>query len=282
MRYKKATIQRGTGLVSRPNTHHSKTVYYIDFSLPVDGDNLVSLLFSDEEREARQAFLEQVKNAFAVKPSLAGVIHGRRRIHLGKRGSSRSGFFPSKKNATGSLGTVSLPMDSRTEARYAMELERSRNVQAFRPQAVVLDLPGNGRCAYPDFLVLDVAGHLSLHEVKADKKYLSAQDQQDFDHLAEKLERWGVGFTVVDANDMPSDAKYQNLQWLHQRVLIVPDEGQISELLNLEFSRCTYGELKALCRASEMDESVVPYGLLTERLNVDWNITLDDESEVWK
>lgn len=255
--------------------------YNFDFSLPVD-NNDDYLLLSEQELSVRQEFLDQVTEAFSCEPSMAAVIHGRRRIQLGKRGSSRSGFFPSWKNSIGGLGAIYLPMDSRPEARHAMELERNRSIQAFRTQAIEVSIPGSNRSAFPDFLVLDVYGRISIDEVKADKRFLGKQDQDDLQHLANKLERWGIGFRVVDLHDMPSDNKYKNLQWLHQRVQSIPDEFDLAAFLGLEFERSTYSDLKMRSLEIGLNESVLAYALFTELLQADWGKSLDDHSEVWR
>ena len=263
--------------------HGSKPLnnFHFDFSLPAD-ENGGCLILSDQELKVRQAVIDQVIEAFALEPSLSGVVHGRRRIQLGKRGSSRSGLFPSRKNAIGGLGAIYMPMDSRPEARYAMELERSGNISGFRTQAVEVTLPGSKRSVFPDFLVRDTHGRVGLHEVKADKRYLGRQDWEDFGHLASKLERWGIGFQIVDLHDMPSDSKYRILQWLHQRVQSIPDEFELAALIEIEFGRSTYGDLRSTCREIGLCESVLAYALFTELLQVDMEKNLDDDSEVWQ
>lgn len=254
--------------------------YYFDFSLPTD-ENGDYLILSDQELIDRKTLLDQITDAFSCEPSMAGVLHGRRRIQLGKRGSSRSGLFPSVLNATEGLRAVYMAMDSRPEARYAMELERNRTVSAFRTQAVEIILPGM-RSVFPDFLVLDIYRRPGIHEVKADKRYLGRQDLEDFCHLANKLERWGIGFQIVDLHDMPSDAKYESLQWLHQRVQAIPDDFELATLFDLEFGRSTYGDLKITCSEIGLGESILAYALLTELLHVDMEKILNDDSEVWK
>ena len=228
----------------------------------------------------KEAFLQQVIASFNSTPTLNNVIHGLREIRLGKRNGSRTSYFPSRKNATGNLYSVYLPMDSRLEARYAIDLERSMKVLAFRVQAVELDVP-DGK-AYPDFLILDTAGRLHVREVKADKRYLDEREIKKFGYMTSKLASWGVGFAVVDTADLPEDAKYENLQWLHQQVPDISVMNELDEFLRYDFKVSTFGKLMAACRDMGLSESLVPYALFTEQLKVDWSRTINDDSEVRK
>lgn len=250
---------------------------YIDHDLPINDGVFMSVVPGSNDWKQWTEFLEQVQQAFSTKPTLAGVIHGQRRIKLGKRGF-RANHFPSTKSAMEGLTSTSLPMDSRAETAYAIQLDRDPNVQAYRPQAIQLQLP-NGT-VIPDFLIIDQAGHIHVREVKADKRYLSNEIRKHTDQLSIILGRWGVSYAVVDMLDMPQGIKLINLKWLNQRITSHPNEQQIEAFLKLGFKNCTYAELIELCKSQEMEPSLVPFLLFTEKLKIDWEKLIVDSTEV--
>lgn len=250
---------------------------YIDHDLPISDGVFMSVVPGSNDWKQWTEFLEQVQQAFSTKPTLAGVIHGQRRIKLGKRGF-RANHFPSTKNAMEGLTSTALPMDSRAETAYGIQLDRNPNVQAYRPQAIRLQLP-NGT-VFPDFLIIDQAGHIHVRDVKADKRYLSIEMRERADQLSIILSRWGVSYAVVDSFDMPQGTKLINLKWLNQRISSHPNERQIEAFLKLGFKKCTYAELIELCKSQNMEPSLVPYLLFTEKLNVDWQKLIVDSTEV--
>lgn len=253
---------------------------FIDYDLPIDNTAFTCVEPWSEDCARRNEFLEQAAQAFSTEPSMSSVIHGRRVIKLGKRGTSRSSYFPSKKNAMGSLSSVYLPMDSRLEAAFAVKLERNPNFRAYRTQAIELDVPGGK--VFPDFLVVNYSGLLHVVDVKADKRYLSRKMKQRIDHLTEMLGRWGVEYSVVDSFDLPQGTELKNLLWLNQRINTSPDNYQINAFLNLDFDKSTYGQLLAHCKAMQLDNSLVPYLVFNGTLKTNWLKLIDDDSKVWR
>ena len=252
---------------------------FIDCDLPIENMLFPCVEPWSQDWSRRNEFLKQATQAFSIKPSLNGVIHCRRKIKLGKRGF-RCNYFPSRKNATGSLGSVYIPMESRLETAHAVQLERKPNVRAYRTQAIELDVYGNR--VFPDFLIVNHSGQLYVDEVKADKRYLSSKMKQRIDHLTEMLGRWGINYAVVDSFDLPQGTKLENLLWLNQRINVNPTECQIKAFLELDFDKSTYGQLRILCKSKQLDESLVTYLIFIEGLNIDWLKPIDDESEVWR
>lgn len=254
----------------------------IDRRLPHIDDAYIDTVFSDGELSIRRQLLEQVDEAFSTEPSLSGVIHGRRKIHLGRRGPSRPSLFPSRKNATGGLPAVFLPVESRPESVFALELERDPNVKAFRTQAIELALPGTKSPIFPDFLIVDMAGKLHVREVKADKLYLSLETKRRIEHLTIVFRSLGFSYAVIDTTEMPTGMKSANLFWLHKQFGSTPHKEQIDKFLSLDFQLGTYGQLRRRSKELGLDVSIVPYLLFIERLNTNWTLQIDDDSRVWK
>ncbi len=252
---------------------------FINSDLPVDNKLFPCVVAWSADWKKRNEFLEQATEAFSTEPTMNGVIHGRRKVKLGKRGFSCS-YFPSAKNATGSLSSVYIPMESKLEAALALELERDLSIRAFRTQAIETSLPGGW--AFPDFLAVDTRGNLSIREVKADKRYLSVDMQERIEHLTEKFARWGFSYSVVDSFDLPQGTKLANLFWLNSSIYSHPRASELERFLNLGFSQCTYGELKTICNAEEFDTSMAPFLIFTEQLKTNWAKNIDDNSKVWK
>lgn len=237
---------------------------------------------SDGERQLQKNLLDQVREAFSKQPTLGGVITGRREIKLGKRGVGRPSHFPSKKNAFGALSAVSLPVESRVESMFALELERNPDVWGFRTQAIELPVPGSKSPVFPDFLIIDMAGRPHLREVKADKRHLSPKTRVRNERLAAVVRTLGFSYDLVDASDMPQGYKSANLFWLHKQFATIPDQAQVADLLAIDFIGSTYGDLRARCMALGMAPSIVPYLLFTGRLHTYWDARITEESGVWK
>lgn len=230
----------------------------------------------------RRSLVEQVDLAFSSQPTVSGVLQGRREVKLGKRGCGRASYFPSKKNAMAGLPAVAIPVESRAESMFALELERNPLVRAFRSQAIELMLPGATSPVFPDFLYVDIYGRLHVREVKADKEYLSSEFRERIEIITGILHKEGISYAVVDLGEMPSGMKSANLFWLHKQYDRIPGHEETQEFLALDFARSTYGGLQELCRSKELPASIVPYLLLTEELKTNWKCRIDNLAEVWK
>ena len=251
----------------------------LEFDFDIDSDDLVHLSLSADEQEMRSDLINQIKEAFLAEPTINGVLYGVRMVRLGKEGS-RSGYFPSIKNAHGALMSVSLPVESRAEARYALELERDETVRAFRTQAVQLAVPGQKSPVYPDFLILDQRGRLHLREVKQDVNHLSDEYMKRFEHLKKILYRWGISYALVDISEMPDERKYENLLWLYRELITYPTSEQVSEFLQVQFGKKTIKELTQFAEGKGWEASVVFYSLFKDALRVNWGKTLNTDTEV--
>lgn len=234
------------------------------------------------EMAVRQSLFEQVDLAFSSQPTVSGVLQGRREVKLGKRGCGRASYFPSKKNAMSGLPAVAIPVESRAESMFALELERNPLVRAFRTQAIELMLPGATSPIFPDFLYVDIDGRLHVREVKADKEYLCSEFRERIEIITGILHKEGISYAVVDLGEMPSGMKSANLFWLHKQYGRIPSYEETQEFLALDFARSTYGGLQELCRSKGLQASIVPYLLLSEKLKTNWKCRIDNLAEVWK
>ena len=255
----------------------------IQRQLPADSYAGEFVQICDSDWPARNAFLQQVDDALSAEPSVDGVLHGIRRVHLGKRGI-RSTHFPSKKNAPAGMDSMSLVAETRPELTLALMLERDMNVRAFRMQAVTVPLPGN-RLTYPDFVVVYTNGSIRVIEVKADKAHLGAETLDKLEQIKLVLHRWGFDYQVVDIKDQPSEREQQNLHWLYRQYRQPPDAAGCKELLLQlqpgDVQRYSYGELKSRCLSAQLPESIVPHLLFVGTLNTQWQKPIDDCAEVW-
>jgi hypothetical protein len=274
-------INQVFGVNSKRNgtTAHS---IYIDRSLEARSQLYTSQLPTFSEMGMRRNLFVQVDEAFSTEPTLSGVIHGRREVKLGKRGCGRASYFPSKKNAMVGLPAVAIPVESRAESMFALELERNPLVQAFRTQAIELMLPGATSPIFPDFLYVDTDGRLHVCEVKADKEYLSTEFRERIEVITGILHKEGISYAVVDLNEMPSGMKSANLFWLHKQYDRTPHFEEIQAFISHDFTRSTYGGLQELCRSKGLSASIVPYLLLSEKLKTNWKYRIDNLAEVWK
>lgn len=256
---------------------------YIQRRLPVDAYPGEFVQICDSDWTARNVFLQQVDEALSAEPSVDGVLHGIRRVHLGKRGI-RSTYFPSKKNAPAGMDSVSLAAETRPELTQALMLERDTTVRAFRMQAVTVPLPRN-HVAYPDFVVVYLDGRICVIEVKADKEHLSADVLEKLNQIRILLHRWGIVYQVVDIKDQPSERTLENLHWLYRQYRRPPSEAECGQLLSQlkprDRQRYTYGELKSRCRETNLPDSIVPHLLFIGTLHTHWQKSIDDRAEVW-
>ena len=288
--------QYESGIVSRDALQHSNLdiglrenrqgtaahSIYIDRTLGVRSQTYSDQLPTLEEMEMRRSLFSQAEEAFSAEPDIDGVLHGRRVVKLGKRGIGRASYFPSKKNAKSGLPAVAIPVESRAESMYALELERNPSVQAFRSQAIELDLPGSTSPVYPDFLYVDIDGRLHLREVKANKEFLSQEFRERIEVITGILHKVGISYAVADLSEMPSGMKSANLFWLHKQYDRIPYFEEIQVFISLNFERSTYGELQELCRCKGLPIAIVPYLLLSEKLKTNWKCRIDNLAEVWK
>lgn len=276
-----SNIDQEIGLKSKRNGDNAHSIF-IDRTLSVRSQVYSDYLPTFEEMAMRRSLFDQIDEAFSAEPTLSGVIHGRREIKLGKRGGGRASYFPSKKNAMAGLPAVAIPVESRAESMFALELERNPLVRAFRSQAIELMLPGATSPVFPDFIYVDIDGRLHMREVKADKEYLSSEFRERIEIITGILHKEGISYAVVDLGEMPSGMKSANLFWLHKQYDRIPGHEETQEFLALDFARSTYGGLQELCRSKKLPASIVPYLLLTEKLKTNWKCRIDNLVEVWK
>jgi hypothetical protein len=184
------------------------------------------------------------------------------------------------KNALGGMSAISLSVESRPEARYALELERNPKIRAFRTQAIKLEMPGHRQAIFPDFLILDEGGYLHLREIKQDASMLADEVVEKFRQTKIILARWGVSFSVVDVSDLPHEKKYENLLWLYSKINLYPNEAQVEALMQRKFTSGTLRQLIEIAIAEELDESFIHYLLFTDALKVNWMKKIDHNSMV--
>jgi len=158
--------------------------------------------FGDVHRRSIQA---QINTAFRNPPNIANTLHGLRHINQGARGR-RTSLFPSRKAG----GAV--PVESKLELAYAIELERSASVLSYRTQAVHIQLPA-GQSAFPDFLIQTTDGRFELHEVKPSVAHLPANYFARVEMIRCLLRAEGIAFYLVDAEQLPS---VHMMSWLLQ------------------------------------------------------------------
>lgn len=153
--------------------------------------------------------LDQIEKAFQSEPSLAGTLHGQRRIHQGGRGH-RTALFPSRK-AGGAI-----PLESSLELSYAIELERCHIVQDYRVQSIKIHLSSDSH-SFPDFLVLTKSGAIELHEVKPSTQNLSTEQKAKFKALEIITNNLGIKLRIIDAAKLAKDTELSKLIHLYNR-----------------------------------------------------------------
>ncbi|WP_051259099.1 TnsA endonuclease N-terminal domain-containing protein [Chitinibacter tainanensis] len=156
-----------------------------------------------------KTLMGQVEEAFAEKPDLAGVVHGRRRITQGARGK-RTALFPSRKNG------MTIALESQLELAFCVACERNPNVSVYRCQALELEL-GHGTRYFPDFLIRTADEQWLVREVKPDKKLLPDEVQKRHALIKNILNSNGFDFDVIDQTDLPGRVEFENLSFLYQR-----------------------------------------------------------------
>src|SRR5450830_1565529 len=105
----------------------------------------------------RKSAVQQLVTAFSRTTGADGVIHGLRKIKLGKYGSRSSLFYSAKNRCL-------IPVESRLEREFCYALEVDRTVRAYRTQCLQLHYL-NGEI-YPDFQVMTTQNTFKVVEVK--------------------------------------------------------------------------------------------------------------------
>lgn len=149
-----------------------------------------------KKSSALTSILDQVSIAFQMRPDVANLLHGQRRIHQGGRGR-RTALFASKKNGG------AIPVESRLELAHAIALEGDSNVRRYRTQAICIALAAQ-HVAYPDFLVETAGGHFEIHEVKPSISHLSTDELNRFDRIEHILRTYRIGFRLIDTKNLAS------------------------------------------------------------------------------
>lgn len=153
--------------------------------------------------------LSQINHAFQTAPNIAGTLHGQRRIHQGGRGQ-RTALFPSRK-AGGAI-----PLESKLELAYAVELERDPTVQNYRTQAIKISL-SKANYAIPDFLILRSSGAIEIHEVKPSIQDLALEQLDKLNALKLITNELGINFKIIDSTTLCSGKTLDKI--LHQYTL---------------------------------------------------------------
>jgi hypothetical protein len=155
----------------------------------------------------RSTLLRQAEEAFSQKPDLAGVIHGRRRVHPGARGK-RPAYFPSR------INNATMVPESQPENWYCLLLERDPSVAGYRCQVPEIEyVPGSWYFA--DFLVRTTDNRWLVREVKPSRTDLPDDDRERFSLVESMLRECDFDFAVVDTTDFPSEPCLQNLHTLY-------------------------------------------------------------------
>lgn len=155
---------------------------------------------------------DQIKIAFEAKPNIAGTLHGIRKINQGSVGK-RTALFPSRKNG----GMI--PVESRLELAYALELEKDSGVHSYRSQALKITL-NESQSVFPDFLIKFNDKKISIHEVKQNKLFLKLKEQERYEYLEKILNYLDINFKIVDQSKLPSQYEFSKWLYLYQRANI--------------------------------------------------------------
>lgn len=232
----------------------------------------------------REEFFNQAEEAFSKEPSQSGVIQGQRKIHLGKRWF-RCSYFPSRKNALGHLPSIMIPMESRLELAYALQLERNAQVRAYRCQAVKVTL-SQKESYYPDFLMVDHQGQLHVAEIKADKYFLSERTRNRLRTAEALLKLYDVNFSILDASDLPSAVELENQQWLYSQIENFPSDQEIAYFRDKAIPdgsqhKFSFSQLQEIAQNLTLPQSLVPYLLFTGTLKTNWKQPINGQTGVW-
>jgi len=185
---------------------------------------------------------QQIETAFSTSNSLAGTLHGQRRIIQGQSGK-RTALFPSKKNGG------AIPVESRLELTHALNLERDPRVKDYRTQSLYIQLDEQV-FAYPDFLIRREDGCFEVHEVKPSIAGLNDQEIKRFDIMENILKIHSINFKLIEASVLPSIKIFNYLMYLysrgHQRVW-TPEEKLLAIRVIKNANALTFSEMhKAL------------------------------------
>lgn len=152
---------------------------------------------------------DQIKAAFTLKSNQASIIHGVRRIILGSA-CKRTALFSSRKNK------AMIPVESRLELAYALELEREPRVKLYRTQALKIALLKD-KYIYPDFLVKYADEKIEVHEVVPNKLFMTKEEIFNYSHLEKILDSYQLFFRIIDQNDIPTEIEFLKLCYFYTR-----------------------------------------------------------------
>lgn len=151
----------------------------------------------------------QIKEAFRKPPDISGIYQGQRRIKQGSP-NRRTALFPSRKAG----GTI--PLESKLELAYAIELERNSETTSYRTQSVKILLPKN-KFAIPDFLVEKRDGSFEFHEIKPSIENLTFEQNEKISDLKATLHRSNIIYKVIDSKSLKSGITLDKLLTLYSR-----------------------------------------------------------------
>lgn len=158
---------------------------------------------------AKLNYHEQIKQAFSVKPDVAGIIHGQRQVLEGAPGR-RVAIFPSHKSQG------SFVLESSLEEATAICIESSMAALRMVTQGLRVDLSANTHVLI-DFVVERTDGSFVAIEVKPSLKGLSDSKKERYRQCGELLAREGIEFRIVDRNHLPNKFEVYQLLTLYNR-----------------------------------------------------------------
>lgn len=156
----------------------------------------------------RKSVVQQLVTAFGRSPGPDGVIHGLRKIKLGKYGSRSSLFYSAKNRCL-------IPVESRLEREFCYVLEVDRTVRAYRTQCLQLQYL-NGEI-YPDFQVMSTQNTFKVIEVKT-KEFADAYANRLRTQFIERiLAAEGIPYLIATQLDCRARTDFDFISMLYER-----------------------------------------------------------------
>lgn len=178
-----------------------------------------------------------------------------------------------------------IPMESRLELAYALQLERNDNIQAYRCQAIKLEI-SKKESYYPDFLMIDNHGQLHVTEIKADKNQLSERAQKRLRQATALFNLYEIEFSILDASDLPSGVELENQQWLYSQIENIPSNMEIAHFRDKAIPdnsqhQFSFSQPQEISQNLTLPQSLVPYLLFIGTLKMNWKQPINAQTGVW-